>query len=281
MRCDSHVHVVGPADLYPQVPRRTYLAEPAPLDKLRAEGRARQIDRFVIVQPSFYGADNTVLLESLDVLGGRGRGVAVVDPATIARATLDEYAARGVVGLRLNLYSPMGNVNHAGMAAAFAATADLAAVMAWHVEVIAPMEVLVQKAELLAKSAVPVVIDYYGVFGRTAPTGTVSRQLLGLLRYPHVWMKLSAPYRVSDDPLDTKPNPAWLAAIVGVARERCVWGSDWPHTPAHDAQKGATIATRHRPISYERLVDDFIAALASVELTETIMGENPARLYEF
>jgi YVTN family beta-propeller protein len=39
----------------------------------------RQIDRFVIVQPSFYGADNTMLLESLDALGGRGRGVAVVD----------------------------------------------------------------------------------------------------------------------------------------------------------------------------------------------------------
>jgi predicted TIM-barrel fold metal-dependent hydrolase len=253
MRCDSHVHVVGPADIYLQSPTRTYLAEAAPLDKLRALATARQIDRFVIVQPSFYGADNTVLLESLDALGGRGRGVAVVDPATITKATLDEYAARGVV----------------------------ATLMAWHVEVIAPIEALVQEAELLAKAAVPVVIDHYGVFGRNAPADTACRQLLGLLSYPHVWMKLSAPYRVSDDPLDTKPNPDWLAAILGVARERCVWGSDWPHTPAHDAQKGATIATSHRPISYERLVDDFIAALASVELTETIMRDNPARLYEF
>jgi predicted TIM-barrel fold metal-dependent hydrolase len=80
MRCDSHVHVVGPADRYPQSPTRTYLAETAPLDKLRELAAVRQVERFVIVQPSFYGADNTVLLESLATLGGHGRGVAVVTP---------------------------------------------------------------------------------------------------------------------------------------------------------------------------------------------------------
>ena len=281
MRCDSHVHVVGPADTYPQSPTRTYLAEAAPLDKLRGLAAARQVERFVIVQPSFYGTDNTVLLESLDTLGGRGRGVAVVDAATIAKATLADYAARGVAGLRLNLYSPKGSVDRARMAATFSALAGLAADMSWHVEVIVPIEVLARATELLAQAAVPVVIDHYGVFGDNAPTSAAGRQLLDLLRHPHVWMKLSAPYRVSDDPLDTRPNPDWLVAILEVARERCVWGSDWPHTPAHDAQKGATIAISHRPISYTKLVDDFSAALASVELTEMIMGDNPARLYGF
>jgi predicted TIM-barrel fold metal-dependent hydrolase len=281
MRCDSHVHIVGPADLYPQSPTRTYLAEAAPLHKLRALAASRQIDCFVIVQPSFYGADNSMLLESLDVLDGRGRGVVVVDPATIAKATLADYADRGVRGLRLNLYSPMGNADRARMAATFAAMADLAGTMRWHVEVIAPIEVLAQETQVLAQAAVPVVIDHYGVFGHNAPSSTAGRQLLGLLRHPHVWMKLSAPYRVSKDPLGTKPNPDWLAAILGAAKERCVWGSDWPHTPAHDAQKGAAIAIGHRPIPYEKLVDDFVAALASVELTEMIMRDNPARLYGF
>ena len=27
-------------------------------------------------------------------------------------------------------------------------------------------------------------------------------------------MKLSAPYRASDDPLETRPDPAWLAALL-------------------------------------------------------------------
>ena len=281
MRCDSHVHIVGPADIYPQSPTRTYLAQAAPLDELLALAVPRGIERFVIVQPSFYGADNTVLLESLDALGGRGRGVAVVDHDTIAKATLATYAARGVCGLRLNLYSPMGNVDRARMAATFAATAALAVALGWHVEVIASIEVLAQEIEVLAHVAGPVVIDHYGLFGPHEPTSTAGRQLLGLLRYPHVWIKLSAPYRVSEDPLDTKPNRRWLAAILDAAKERCVWGSDWPHTPAHDAHRGGAIAINHRPISYEKLVDDFIAALGSAELTDVIMADNPARLYGF
>ena len=113
MRCDSHVHVVGPAGIHPQVPTRTYLAEAAPLCRLCAIAAPRGIDRFVIVQPGFYGTDNTVLLENLDALGGRGRGVAVVDPDKIAKATLAAYAARDTRGLRLNLYSPKGNARTA------------------------------------------------------------------------------------------------------------------------------------------------------------------------
>ena len=81
MRCDSHVHIIGPLARYPQLATRTYLALPASLDELSRSAVPSGIERFVIVQPSFYGADNTVLLESLDVLGPRGRGVAVIDPA--------------------------------------------------------------------------------------------------------------------------------------------------------------------------------------------------------
>ena len=281
MRCDSHVHIVGPADIYPQSPTRTYLAQAAPLDELLTLAVCRGIERFVIVQPSFYGTDNAVLLEALDALGGRGRGVAVVDHDPISKSTLATYAARGVCGLRLNLYSPMGNVDRARMAATFAAMAELAGARGWHVEVIAPIEVLAQEIEVLTHVAVPLVIDHYGLFGPHEPTSPAGRQLLGLLRYPQVWIKLSAPYRVSEDPLDTKPNRPWLAAILDSAKERCVWGSDWPHTPAHDAHRGGAVATHHRPISYEKLVDDFIAALGSAELTDTIMADNPARLYGF
>jgi predicted TIM-barrel fold metal-dependent hydrolase len=105
--------------------------------------------------------------------------------------------------------------------------------------------------------------------------------MLELLELPHVWMKLSAPYRVSDDPLATRPDPVWLAAILECARERCVWGSDWPHTPAHDAQHVPDIAGVYRPLSYQTLVDNFTGALKSDELVEMILVENPARLYEF
>lgn len=285
MRCDSHVHIVGPVEQYPQVASRTYLAQPAPLAQIRSLAATRGIARFVVVQPSFYGADNTVLLESLDALGPHGRGVAVIDPRTATTDMLSQYADRGVRGVRLNLYSPIGNANNAGLSAAFDAAAALAAPRDWHVEVIASLAVLATAADVLAQARasapVRVVIDHYGVYGNSRPTSAAAGRMLQLLRLPHVWMKLSAPYRVSDDPLNTKPDPEWLAALLDVAEQRCVWGSDWPFTPPYDVQKGADIAAGYRPLSYAKLVDDFIRAVGSDARSELIMQHNPARLYGF
>jgi predicted TIM-barrel fold metal-dependent hydrolase len=280
MRCDSHVHIIGPIARYPQLATRTYLAPPASLDELTRAAAPRDVTRFVIVQPSFYGPDNTVLLESLDVLGPRGRGVAVIDPAETSKTTLEDYAARGVRGLRINLYSP-GKAAPGQLAREFRAMANVAGTMDWHVEVIAPIAILAEAATLLVRTEVTMVIDHYGIYGHSRPDSAAARVMLELLELPHVWMKLSAPYRVSDDPLETRPDPAWLAAILECARERCVWGSDWPHTPAHDTQHGPDVMGVYRPLSYATLVDNFTGALNSDELVHMIQVDNPARLYEF
>src|SRR3954451_273242 len=107
MRCDSHVHIVGPTQKYPQVPDRTYLAGEATVETLRWLLAARGIPRFVIVQPTFYGADNRSTLDALDTLGPNGRGVAVIYPKATSAEMLAEFHRRGVRALRLNLYSPM------------------------------------------------------------------------------------------------------------------------------------------------------------------------------
>src|SRR5438105_15908734 len=99
MRCDCHVHIVGPAQKYPQVPDRTYLAGVASVATLKALGAARGIDRFVVVQPSFYGADNSMTLDALDELAGHGRGIAVIDPTATSTETLASFHRRGVRGL--------------------------------------------------------------------------------------------------------------------------------------------------------------------------------------
>lgn len=59
-----------------------------------------------------------------------------------------------------------------------------------------------------------------------------------------------------------------------------VWGSDWPHTPLHDAEGGPDVAVPYRDLAYSDVVDGFLAALASSERAERIMAANPARLYE-
>jgi hypothetical protein len=49
MRCDSHVHIVGSADRYPQVADRTYLADVATLKQLErvSAARAGQRNRYL------------------------------------------------------------------------------------------------------------------------------------------------------------------------------------------------------------------------------------------
>jgi predicted TIM-barrel fold metal-dependent hydrolase len=206
MRCDSHVHIVGPLDRYPQVAERTYQADIATLKQLENVSATRAVRRFVIVQPSFYGVDNSLLLESIDALAGRGRGVGVINPRVTSARTLATYAAQGVRGLRINLYSPLRE--KAPLTNRFSAIAGIAHELNWHIEVIAPLSMLSENATLLEKSSVPVVIDRYGVYGSLDPARPESRALLKLLEMPHVWIKLSAPYRVSANPLATKPDPA-------------------------------------------------------------------------
>jgi predicted TIM-barrel fold metal-dependent hydrolase len=279
MRCDSHVHIVGPPDRYPQVAERTYLADIATIKQLEQVSASRGVRRFVIVQPSFYGTDNNMLLEGLDALAGRGRGVAVINPETTSARTLSSMASQGVRGLRLNLYSPLRE--RAPLATRFEAVEGHARDLNWHIEVIAPIKLLSENALLLRKSRVPVVIDHYGLHGSTRPGQPEGVSLLELLAQPHVWIKLSAPYRVSTDPLATRADPTWAEAILSVAPDRCVWGSDWPHTPPHDQHMGSAVLSPYRSLRYETLVDDFMGAAGSTELAERVLSDNPARLYGF
>jgi predicted TIM-barrel fold metal-dependent hydrolase len=279
VRCDSHIHVVGPADQYLQVANRTYLAAPASLSDIERLGAARDVRRFVIVQPSFYGTDNTLLLESLAALQGRGRGVAVIEPETISRADVVNCNKRGVRGLRINLYSPLGPTT--SLQDRFDAIERLARNLDWHIEVIAPLKILAQEVDLLARAIVPVVIDHYGLYAGFTPNRAEGRALIELVRLPHVWIKLSAPYRSSYDPLATRPDPIWMAELLNAAPDRCVWGSDWPHTPPHEKQGDANALLPYRPLAYETVVDEFCAAVGSAELCERILSVNPAKLYRF
>jgi predicted TIM-barrel fold metal-dependent hydrolase len=279
MRCDSHVHIVGPADRYPQVAERTYLADVASLKQLERVSASRAVKRFVIVQPSFYGTDNSRLLEGLGALAGRGRGVAVINPETTSARTLSDMVSQGVRGLRLNLYSPLRE--KAPLTARFDAVEGHARELNWHIEVIAPIKLLSENASLLQNSRVPIVIDHYGLYAGIRPDQPEGRSLLELLVQPHVWIKLSAPYRVNVDPLATRADPEWVHSILKVAADRCVWGSDWPHPPPHEEHMGSAVLLPYRSLRYETLVDEFMAATGSAELSERILSDNPARLYGF
>jgi predicted TIM-barrel fold metal-dependent hydrolase len=287
--CDCHVHVFGPRDRYRQIPSRAYTAGLAPLDELRAHGSALGVSRFVIVQASIYGTDNSCLLDTLDAAGGNvgsGRGIVVVDPKATAPSTLDDWFTRGARGLRINLYSDFkgGGPERPALQKRFEELADIAP-PGWHIEVIAPMPILAEAAPMLANSRVPIVIDHYGLPVRLKPDTTEDQRVLDLLREPHVWMKLSAPYRAVEGPgsdaEETRPPAAWLKAFIETAPERLVWGSDWPFTPPHEHSRHGDAPDPFRPIDYGRMFGEFLMAVSEPRRLEAILAANPARLYGF
>src|SRR5712691_10535741 len=77
--CDGHVHVFEQAKRYPSVAKPLYTLPDGGLAKLIRMGEATSLRRFAIVQPSFYGTNNRCMLDALDRLGARGRGVAMVE----------------------------------------------------------------------------------------------------------------------------------------------------------------------------------------------------------
>src|SRR5438045_1143701 len=56
---DCHVHIIGPQSKYPMVPDRAYTPPEATVAQLRALHKRLGIARTVLVQPSFYGTDNS------------------------------------------------------------------------------------------------------------------------------------------------------------------------------------------------------------------------------
>ena len=277
--CDAHIHVIGAGD--PQSRDRTYTAAPAALPDLERLAAPLGVKRFVVVQPSFYGTDNRVLLRTLAALGRRGRGVAVIDPAATHPDTLAGMARQGVRGLRINLYSSMSRAEDGLLERMFKDMAAAAHSQNWHVEVIAPIRMLAAAAPMLAGAGVPVVLDHYGLHAGSAPEDAAGTALLALLRRPHVWMKLSAPYRSSDDAHAVRPGAAWLAALLDAGGDRCVWGSDWPHTPPHALQTGDHAALPHRTLDYAAVLDGFRTSLPPGPCADAVLCRNPTRLYRF
>src|SRR5215472_2164503 len=224
--CDCHVHVVAPLEEFPQSATRSYTASPAPLDCLQAIAAPEGVSRFVLVQPSFYGTDNSCLLRVLEKLGEDGRGVAAVDSNQVSSSILERLDALGVRGLRVNLYSKSLQFAPERIRDHIEATIEKLPSQNWHVELIAPLSLLLKAEEVIAHSPVRVVLDHYALPDKASFTNDDGRRLLALASLPNVWLKLTAPYRVVWNPLTTAPPANWLAAFLAVASDRCVWGSD-------------------------------------------------------
>jgi predicted TIM-barrel fold metal-dependent hydrolase len=277
--CDCHVHVIGPKQRFPLAPNRAYTPKDAVCADLAALLARLRLDRVVLVQPSIYGADNACMLDALAELKEHARAVAVVAP-DIPGSQLDDMHRLGVRGLRVNIATG-GAASPAHMAAQLAEAARMCARNGWHVQAFlgsAAVEALVASIRQLP---VPLVIDHFGLLAPGSEDSGAARALMSLLESGQAWVKLSAVYRISDDPLDPGAGP--LARRLAHANpERIVWGSDWPHTPPHNsAHTTDNVEADYRDLDTAGLLDAVRAWFGDTTMQRRVLVDNPARLYGF
>lgn len=280
--CDCHVHIFGPREKYPLAAERTFVPGLASVADLVAMHRRIGIERTVIVQASMQGTDNRCLLDAMQELRRQGRevrAVAVVRP-DIDAAELAQLHAAGVRGLRVNLQS-FGETDPVVAARRLMATAQLAARMQWHVQTYTTLPVIAQLKKVIAALPVPLVIDHFGLADPAAGTAQPGwRELLGLVRAGHAYVKLSAPYRLVDEELGADGR-AMARALIEANPERMLWGTDWPHTGAWPGRvRDLEVAEPFHPVDDGAMLAMFGRWTDAAE-RQRILVDNPQRLYQF
>ncbi|MDH5265474.1 MAG: amidohydrolase family protein [Betaproteobacteria bacterium] len=269
LACDCHAHILGPASGFAYSPDRVYTPPDCLLPDYRAMLATLGVERAVLVQPSVYGTDNTVMLKALREAGSAFRGVAVVD-WTVGDAVLGDLHALGVRGVRVNVV----DVKEGGGELPLERLRGLARRIAprgWHLELLAHVDGFPALDRDLADFPVEVVFGHLGYVrtgrGIDAPG---FRALLRLLESGRAWVKLTGPYRISAGTMPHADVAAFARELLRAAPDRVVWGSDWPHVMV----KGAM------PNDGD-LADLLAGWIPDEALRRRVLVDNPARLYGF
>ena len=233
---DAHGHLFGPYDHYPLAGERSYSPPEATAAQYLAHLARLGLSNGVLVQPSAYGADHRLLLETLQAQP-QLRGVMVTHPGALP--TLAGLHAQGVRALRFSQRSGAGQ-NFAGSAslADLQALAPAMADAGLHAELWTDCQALPALAAVLRQLPCPVVIDHMGGFDVAAgPAEPGFQTLLRLVGEGRTWVKLCA-YRNLGGRVDDDAGAPFHTALLRAGAQRLVWGSDWPHlrvVPAPDA----------------------------------------------
>ncbi|MGE0315371.1 MAG: amidohydrolase [Lautropia sp.] len=229
---DAHFHVIAAPHRYPMLAARSYTPPPASLSDWQATLAAHGVNHGVVVQPSFYGTDNRVLLDTLALGQGRLVGIAAVD-AAVTDAELDRLADAGVRGVRMAHFEA-GDPRALGGFVPFGAFDALQPRLlerGLHLQLFTDARLLPAIADRIRNARVPVVIDHMGrAPAELGATHAGIRTLVDLMQDGGVWVKLSGIANVSHAAPDYPDARRVHDVLVDAAPDRLVWGSDWPHT---------------------------------------------------
>ena len=272
--CDAHFHVFGPAGGYPYGSDLRYQPPHAPLKDYLQLARRLGFVRFVFVQPSAYGVDNSCMFDAMDELDPAVRRAIVdLDETAATDAQLSDCHARGVRGIRVNV-SPVRQPE-AGLAQSMlpriARLAAMARELGWHLDFLTPGWLVSELMPMLRELPIEFTVAHFGLF--PAKDGVKQPGFQEFLKLvgdgsKRCSVKLTGIYRFSQEATfaDVKP---FAQALIATAPDQLIWGSDFPHLSFHD--KVGTVGL------YNKLAE----WAPDATMRQRILADNPARLFGF
>lgn len=273
--CDTHFHVFGPPETFPFVSTHEYTPPAAPLEHYLKMIAVIGIERAVVVQPSVHGLDNSATLDAIKNSKGHFRGVGRIDDRT-SKDELKRLQDGDIRGVRFNLLDrPRGNVQLAVLDRCVENIVDLG----WSVDLHIDMKNLIEQEHRIRNMPVPVVIDH---IARVKPAEGLSQPgfqlLLDLVKLPHVWVKVSGADKICNTQVHSYFGLPFIEvipyarAVIAVAPDRVIWGTDWPHsnnfTPGRTPNDGDLV--------------DLLAEFAPDKaIRKKLLVDNPSVLYGF
>ena len=232
---DAHSHIWTPDTAhYPLAPgfRRANM-EPASftVEELQAQMKPSGVNRVVLIQMSFYGYDNSYMLDTMARFPGQFSGVAVINQnAADPAAEMTRLKKLGVRGFRIYpMNEPIDRwLDGDGLQKMFAQGTKEQLAMCCLID---PNALPALSKMCVKYPDTPVVIDHLcriGVSGKIPPADVAA--LCGMAKYPNVTVKVSAFYALGAK----KPPYLDLAPLIKQVYEafgpnRLMWATDCPY----------------------------------------------------
>lgn len=270
LACDTHAHILGPIAKHAYSPARVYTPPDCLLGDYQNMLTTLGVQRAVLVQPSVYCSDNTVMLEAMRVAGKAFRGVAVVETG-VPDTELARLNAAGVRGVRVNIVDVKDRKPGTLPMEALSALARRIAPLGWHMEFLMHCDEFPDLDSTFADFPVEVVLGHLGYMKTSLGVNNAGFQaLLRLMKTGKAWVKFTGPYRISGEPLPHADTNAFAHALIDANAQRVLWGTDWPHVMVKTAMPNDG-----------DLCDLLAGWIPDEAAREQVLVHNPAKLYGF
>ena len=266
---DCHAHIMA-VDLPLALEIHSRPVRDVSVEEYLAVLGSHGISHGVLTAPSFYGSNNSLLLDALRRYPHQLRGTVIVDPSSPQlERELIQMREQGVVGIRLNWIKktaiPDIDSTDYKRLLGIAKDVDL------HIELFLEDHLQEWVVPKILASGATLVLDHFGnPDPKHGAQGKQSKSFQNTLRGladGKVWVKLSAPYRLGF--LDDVSIDGYIDALVAANPKQLVWASDWPW-----------LSYENR-FTYTDCITWIESAIPNTAVWNDILINNPKTLFHF